>query len=98
MILPSLYEGLPVVSIEMQASGLQGVFSNTIDKTCDLGLDLINFLGIEDCNVSEWVDTIIRILNTNIVIDKNRIYNMLNKKGYNVKSNKKSIMDIYLKE
>lgn len=98
MILPSLYEGLPVVSIEMQASGLQGVFSNTIDKTCDLGLGLINFLGIEDSNVSEWVDTIVRILNTNTVIDKDRIYNILNKKGYNVKSNTKSILDIYLKE
>ena len=38
LILPSLYEGLPVVSIEMQAAGLHGIFSNTIDQTCDLGL------------------------------------------------------------
>ena len=67
-------------------------------KDCDLGLGLINFLGIEDSNVSEWVDTIVRILNTNTVIDKDRIYNILNKKGYNVKSNTKSILDIYLKE
>lgn len=33
-ILPSVWEGLPVVAIEAQASGLPCLFSNNIDKKC----------------------------------------------------------------
>ena len=98
LILPSLYEGLPVVSIEMQAAGLHGIFSNTIDQTCDLGLGLINFLGIEKINISEWVDNIKLLLNENKTIEKERIHDTLNKKGYNVKNNAKYLLKLYLEE
>ena len=96
MLLPSLYEGLPVVSIEMQATGLEGIFSNTIDKTCDLGLDLVHFIDIDLNNVNEWVTTIKNILNYNKKNDKEKIYKTLNDKGYNVKNNAKYLLNIYI--
>lgn len=98
MLLPSLYEGLPVVSIEMQAAGLEGIFSNTIDRTCDLGLNLIHFVGISQSNVSEWIDEIKNILNKDIKSNRENIAKALNCKGYNVNINAKKLLDIYIGE
>lgn len=41
MILPSLYEGLPMVGVEAQCSGLPVIFSDTITK--EVGLVEYNF-------------------------------------------------------
>lgn len=49
-ILPSLYEGLPVVGVEAQANGLPCLFSQGITKQVKV-LDLVKFLTLE---VSEW--------------------------------------------
>lgn len=45
-VLPSLYEGLPVVSIEAQTSGLQCLISDFVDKRCAL-TENVHFMSIE---------------------------------------------------
>ena len=57
-ILPSVHEGLPVVSAEAQALGLKSIFSATIDHTCDLGLGIMSFVPIDDSSLEKWCDAI----------------------------------------
>lgn len=52
MLFPSLYEGLPNVVIEWQASGLPCIISDKITKECSVG-DLVKFLPI-NCDVKLW--------------------------------------------
>ena len=46
-LLPSFYEGLPVVGIEAQAAGLKCFFSNTITKEADVTGN-VEFIGINE--------------------------------------------------
>lgn len=55
-VLPSLYEGLPVVLIEAQANGLKQIVSDKITKEMDI-TDLIEFISIENSE-KQWVKAI----------------------------------------
>ncbi len=58
-LLPSLYEGMPLVLIEAQASGLPCVTADTYSREVDFGLGTVNWLQLED-GVSAWVDAVER--------------------------------------
>ena len=60
---PSIYEGLPVTAIEAQVSGLPCLLSDNISKECAI-IKEIKFLSIND--EKNWIDNIIKIINTNI--------------------------------
>ena len=71
-LLPSIFEGLPLVSVEAQASNLPSLFSDTITKEMDCGLGL--FIPINK-GVSPWVTAIMGLLEGNIKlsIDNERL-------------------------
>lgn len=52
-IMPSLYEGLPLVLVEAQSSGLPCVISDTIPVDCDIDKRLIQRLPLSD-SVDRW--------------------------------------------
>ena len=58
-LLPSLFEGLPVVGIEAQANGLPILFSDTITRECDI-TDNAEYLPIKDVNIVDWTNHAIK--------------------------------------
>lgn len=61
-VLPSLYEGVPVVGIEAQVNGLPCLFSENISQEVIMG-DIVNFLPL---NIKIWVEAAEQKINTNI--------------------------------
>ena len=56
-ILPSKYEGMPLVLIEAQASGLQCVVADTFSREVDFGIGTVTWLP-ETASAEEWADAI----------------------------------------
>jgi len=55
-ILPSLYEGLPVVGVETQCAGLPSVLSDRITDEIDCKIGLVKFLPL---SIDLWADYIV---------------------------------------
>lgn len=56
-LLPSLFEGFPVVAVEAQAAGIPCYLSDRITKEIDLS-GKVKFLPIKDTNETIWAQTI----------------------------------------
>ena len=56
-LLPSLYEGMPLVLIEAQASGLPCVTADTYSREVDFGIGTVDWLDLED-GVGVWADAV----------------------------------------
>lgn len=80
-VLPSLYEGLPIVSIEAQCADLPCVISDRVDTRCRL-TDNVELLSIEK-PASVWAKEVLKC------VDKRRTHEVLHK----IKDNHYSIDD-----
>ena len=87
-VLPSLYEGLPVIGIEAQAAGLECVFSDTITKEVDLGN--VCFIKL-DATLDEWCNA---ISNCSFKHNENYSY-LITEKGYNIDLESKRLLKRY---
>lgn len=90
-ILPSLFEGLPVVGIEAQAAGLKCVMSNTITKEVAI-TDNITFIGLKD-SIEKWAMAILSCKNYERKNMKQEIINA----GYSIKTESGKLQEIYEK-
>lgn len=91
MIMPSLYEGFPVVLVESQTMGLPSIISDKISPEVDLGLDLVDFLPLTNINV--WADRL--VVPKTLKIDSKRIKSTLKAHGFDVKSNASTLSNLY---
>ena len=91
-ILPSFYEGLPVVGIEAQISGLQCLFSETITKEVQIGVNNCKFLPISSSIY--WIKTI----KNNINYDRLDNIKKLNLKKYVIEEESIKLINIYKDE
>ncbi len=58
-VFPSLFEGLSLVAIEAQLSGLKCLFSDTISRETQISNN-VEFIGIEEKDISVWVNEILQ--------------------------------------
>lgn len=89
-LMPSLYEGLPVVGIEAQSEGLISVFSNNIDKSVGITNNAY-FLSLNK-SPEFWASFILHCVN-----NKNRICfaNIVEKKNFSIKGTVKQLEEVY---
>lgn len=92
-LLPSLYEGLPVVLVEAQAAGVNCVISSTITDEVDMGLGLIKKVSLDE-DLEFWENALTNALEASKP-DWTDIYTALTKKGYNIKQSVQDLMQLY---
>lgn len=90
-LLPSRFEGLPVVGIEAQAAGLPCLMSNEITKETNL-FGLVHFLPLNESK-SNWAKKCIELVNTTV---RRNTYNNMVEMGYDISDNQESLKDIYV--
>jgi len=90
-LMPSLYEGLPIVGVEAQSCGVKCFFSNTIDKQIMISKDSVML----DLNKSDkyWAN---QILNSDMVKDRNFSNKEVVENGYSLFSTVNLLESIYL--
>lgn len=87
-ILPSIYEGLPVVAVEAQAAGLPCIISDSVTREVDI-TGLCTFLPIQ--NSSLWAETILENLPP-----RRDTHQDLLESGYDVHTTAAWICDFYI--
>lgn len=95
MIMPSLFEGFPVVLVESQACGTPSLISSTISPEVDLGMGLIHYCDLYS-NYDIWFDNIKRALKNSKVSAKTR-RQVLSDNGYNINLSVKKLELFYEK-
>lgn len=88
-ILPSLFEGLPVVGIEAQANGLNCLFSDTITKEVDI-TNKSTFMSL-NTPASQWADKIIELSK----MKRNKIGNEIKNHHYSIIEEAKKLENKY---
>lgn len=94
-LLPSLYEGLPVVGIEAQANGLPCLFSDTISDEVVI-LPGTKVLKLSD-SAQIWADTIRELVNKK-TIDRAKAIDVINAAGYNIEVEAEKLRKYYFAE
>ncbi|MDD3392076.1 MAG: glycosyltransferase family 1 protein [Bacilli bacterium] len=90
-LLPSLYEGLPVVGVEAQASGLLCVFSDDMTKETKV-LDSTILVSLSK-DTNEWNNIILKYVETFI---RSKNYNEITNNNFNIKYETKNLEKKYI--
>ena len=90
-LLPSLYEGLPVVGVEAQASGNLCYFSNDMTKETKV-LNSTIFMSLDN-KPEEWANAILKDINT---YQKHDTKEEVSKYGFNIKEEADKLLKLYL--
>lgn len=94
-LMPSLYEGLPIVGIEAQNSGLVCLFSDTIDK--DILITDRAYMIALSSEISEWTKKICSTFDNDISKRENYA-DIIDNKGYSINNTVKVLQKIYEEE
>lgn len=91
LVMPSLWEGLPVALVEAQATGLPCLVSDTVTRDADLGLGLLKYLPID--SVSAWADAIEAGFPHRSTLQE--VNDALSARGYTVEASLEKLLPLY---
>ncbi|MCD8203126.1 MAG: glycosyltransferase, partial [Prevotella sp.] len=94
-LLPSLYEGMPVVGIEAQCAGLPIFFSKNITEETSAS-KLANYIGLDE-SPSLWADKIIEKTNDNLPCRRSYAVEV-KQAGFDSFSEARRLQDFYLEK
>ena len=89
-LLPSLFEGLPVVGIEAQCNGLMCVFSDNISQEVKL-IENVNYCSID--NIDSWIKCIENYNND----DRKELWKIVECNGFSIINESQKLCSIYRK-
>ena len=92
-VLPSKYEGMPLVLIEAQASGLGCVTADTFSHEVDFGLGRVKWLPIS-ASAAQWADAIEKAIALGRA-PKAEISQVVLEKGFDSKCFAQTLCDLY---
>lgn len=92
-VLPSIFEGLPVVGIEAQAAGLPCVFSDTVTREAKI-TDLVTFESLNS-SAKEWAECILH--QATYKIRRDTSHDII-KAGYDINALAKVMENFYLEQ
>lgn len=92
-VLPSRYEGMPLVMIEAQAAGLPCIAADTFSREVDFGTGQIRWLGL-DLGAEVWADELTHAVNKKRA-NKEQIEHAIERFGFDSHLFAKAICNIY---
>ena len=93
MILPSLYEGMPLVVLEGQASGMPCFLSDCITRECSM-TDLVFFLPL-DIGSEKWADEILNNRGRERIHDSLNAIKKMKERGYDIEDSAAMLKKMY---
>ncbi|OUQ04803.1 hypothetical protein B5E91_08980 [Thomasclavelia spiroformis] len=91
LLMPSIFEGFPVSLVESQAAGIKAIVSKNITDSVSVIPGLIKFLKIDDSDLGEWVENILKSVN----YKREDTREKLTEKGFNIEIEAKKLRDRY---
>lgn len=97
MVLPSKYEGLPMVLIEWEANGLFSIVSDKVTTEANVNGSVIN-LGIDISDENLWINEIKKVKNSDRdrEIKSKENISILTNKGFEIKETSKKLRKLYM--
>lgn len=94
IVMPSLYEGIPLAAIEAQCTGNPVVLSDKISRNVDLGLGNCQFMPLEP---TTWARAIKELsLNERPVVDNAQIMTAISSKGFSADTTAEFVLRTYM--
>lgn len=91
-VLPSLYEGLPVIGVEAQSLGIPCVVSNNVSNELAI-TEIVKFVDLKD-PLSEWTKQML-IMKESPLEERHNVNKLVSNKGYSIEKAAKVLERFY---